>query len=119
MTAILRPRPVMFHCRAALMGGDVLRFVNNSYSFYASSSKSEARAELNRARAAVLCALQATDRSVRRVTDTQIGHAIVGMVEEVRRRSANPKSIALLKSKAPINGKRDDLSAGANHTANR
>jgi len=84
-----------------------------------SSSESQARAELNRARATILRALQATDRTERGVTDTQIGHAIVGMVEEVRRRSANPERKAFPISKAPINGKRDDLRAGANHTANR
>jgi len=69
MTAILRPRPVMFHCRAALTSGNVIRFVKQFILLYASSSKSEARAELNRAGATVLCALQAADRTERRVTD--------------------------------------------------
>src|SRR5262245_34652053 len=84
-----------------------------------SPSESQARAELNRAGATVLCALQAADRAEWRRSQTHIGDAIVGMVEEVRRRSANPKSRALLKSKAPIDGKRDDLRAGSDHGADR
>ena len=59
----------MFHCRAALTSGNVIRFVKQFILLYASSSKSEARAELNRAGATVLCALQAADRTERRVTD--------------------------------------------------
>src|SRR6266566_5736564 len=90
-----------------------------SYSFYTSSSKSKARAELNRSRSAVLRGLHAADRTERPRTDIQIGHAIVGMVEDVSRRSANPEGIALLEFKAPVDGQRYDLSAGANHGADR
>src|SRR5213592_331899 len=90
-----------------------------SYSFYTSSSKGKARAELNRARATVFCGLHAADRTERLRTDIQIGHAIVGMVEDVSRRSANPEGIALLEFKAPVDGQRYDLGAGANHGADR
>src|SRR5262249_53338628 len=84
-----------------------------------SSSESQARAELDRARAAVLCALQAADRAERRRAEIHIGYTVVGMVEQVGRRGANPESIALLISKAPIDGKRDDLRAGADDSSDR
>src|SRR5215813_3531285 len=58
----------------------LLQSMTNLFFHNTSPSESQARAELNRARATVLRALQAADRTERRVTDTQIGHAIVGMV---------------------------------------
>ena len=55
-----------------------MTFFHNTYSL-----ESQARPDLDRTWATVLCALQAADRAEGRRAEIQIGYAIIRMIEEV------------------------------------
>jgi hypothetical protein len=65
--------------------------------------KRDAAAQLNSARSCVLGALQIADSAEAWRAQAQVRHSVIGVVEQVRRRSADPDAVTLVIDEAAIN----------------